>query len=134
VVVGVDLVSQALELRVRVGQQDALGHLQRDAHIAAVGGVVAAAPGDTVVVGAVGRITQRSTDLTGRPDLTASIALLTLVLRYCWVRGHAFAPGHGKTVMAAYLVGRHDRRRCLVTAAVITVVGVAAAGQALLSG
>ena len=29
--------------------------------------------------------------------------------------GHAFLPGHGKTIMAAYLVGRRGRLRDVVT-------------------
>jgi ABC-type nickel/cobalt efflux system permease component RcnA len=94
---------------------------QRDAHIEAVAGAVAAAPADTAAIGAAERVTRWFTNLTGRPHLTAGIGLLSLMLALVLGAGHALAPGHGKTVMAAYLVGRHGRRRdALSVAGVVT--------------
>ena len=66
-----------------------------------VTGVVAPIPGG-VVPGGVG------SELPGifrEVDLTPLVALLSLVTAFGLGIGHALTPGHGKTLMAAYLVG-----------------------------
>ena len=52
-------------------------------------------------------LTASFTRLVGRHDLGFGIGALAIVLATLLGAIHAFAPGHGKTVMAAYLVGRH---------------------------
>jgi ABC-type nickel/cobalt efflux system permease component RcnA len=53
--------------------------------------------------------------LVGRQHLTFGVGLLALLLAMVLGAGHAFLPGHGKTVMAAYLVGKRGRVRDVVT-------------------
>src|SRR4051812_36826525 len=43
--------------------------------------------------------------LIGEQNLTLGFFLLALVLSFIFGAGHALSPGHGKTVVAAYLVG-----------------------------
>src|SRR5205823_1804590 len=45
------------------------------------------------------------TDLIARKDLPLGAFLLALVIAFGFGAGHALSPGHGKTVVAAYLVG-----------------------------
>ncbi len=49
--------------------------------------------------------------LVARQDLTVGFALLALAVAFALGAVHALAPGHGKTVMAAYLVGQRGARR-----------------------
>jgi nickel/cobalt transporter (NicO) family protein len=53
--------------------------------------------------------------LLGRKNLGLGIGVLAVVLSMLLGAGHAFLPGHGKTVMAAYLVGKRGRLRDVVT-------------------
>jgi ABC-type nickel/cobalt efflux system permease component RcnA len=53
--------------------------------------------------------------LVGRRHLTLGVGLLALLLAMLLGAGHAFLPGHGKTIMAAYLVGKRGRLRDVVT-------------------
>src|SRR5262249_57160563 len=49
------------------------------------------------------------------------VGLLAVVLALALGAGHAALPGHGKTVMAAYLAGRHGRPRdALIVGATVT--------------
>lgn len=59
----------------------------------------------------VDRLTSWFTDFVGRPDLGVGFALAALALSVAFGVVHALAPGHGKTVMAAYLVGQRGTRR-----------------------
>ena len=52
-------------------------------------------------------LTAAFTRLVGRQDLGVGIGALAILIALVLGAIHAFAPGHGKTVMAAYLVGRH---------------------------
>lgn len=45
------------------------------------------------------------TGLIGQRDLPFGLLLLSLVVAFWFGAGHALSPGHGKTVVAAYLVG-----------------------------
>jgi ABC-type nickel/cobalt efflux system permease component RcnA len=45
------------------------------------------------------------TGLMGQRRLPLSVLLLSLVVAFWFGAGHALSPGHGKTVVAAYLVG-----------------------------
>lgn len=54
--------------------------------------------------------------------LTPLIGMLGVILALALGAGHAALPGHGKTVMAAYLAGRHGRPRdALVVGATVTL-------------
>jgi nickel/cobalt exporter len=57
------------------------------------------------------RFTTAYTNLVSRTTLTPAFALLAIVLSMMLGGLHAFAPGHGKTLMAAYLVGREGTWR-----------------------
>jgi nickel/cobalt exporter len=76
---------------------------------------------DTALPRGVDRISQAFTDFLSRPDLTVPFALLAVVASVLFGVLHALAPGHGKTVMAAYLVGqRGTPRQALQLGAVVT--------------
>ncbi|MDP9167464.1 MAG: High-affinity nickel-transporter, partial [Actinomycetota bacterium] len=64
--------------------------------------------------------------LVGRRHLTVGVGLLAVLLAMALGAGHAFLPGHGKTIMAAYLVGRRGRLRDVVAVgATVTVTHTA---------
>jgi len=71
--------------------------------------------------------------VVGSRHVTVGVGLLAVVLSMLLGAGHAFLPGHGKTIMAAYLVGRRGRLRDVVTVgATVTVThtaGVLALGM-----
>ena len=69
----------------------------------------------------VDRVSRAFSDFLGRPDLTVTFAVVSLGAAVLFGVLHALAPGHGKTVMAAYLVGqRGTRRQALQLGAVVT--------------
>ncbi|WP_062344097.1 nickel/cobalt transporter [Herbidospora yilanensis] len=83
------------------------------------------------------------TDLIGTRDLTAGVGVLGVALALILGAGHALIPGHGKTIMAAYLAGRRGRRRdALVVGFTVTathtagvlVVGLTLTAVSSLSG
>ncbi|MFC4031716.1 nickel transporter [Streptomyces polygonati] len=55
--------------------------------------------------------------LTDRHRLTFPVGLLAVLMAIVLGAGHAALPGHGKTIMAAYLAGRRGRPRDAVTVA-----------------
>ncbi len=57
------------------------------------------------------RATQAFTDLIGRHDITLGFGLLALSIALALGGMHALAPGHGKTLMAASLVGTGGKKR-----------------------
>lgn len=71
----------------------------------------------------------------GSARLTPVVGLLAVVLSGLLGAGHAMLPGHGKTVMAAYLAGRRGRRRDAVlvgtTVTLTHTVGVLVLGLVL---
>ncbi len=71
----------------------------------------------------------------GDRELTPLLGTAALLLAVLLGAGHAVLPGHGKTVMAAYLAGRSGRPRdALIVGATVTgthTVGVLALGLAL---
>ena len=61
-------------------------------------------------------------ELVARKDLPPWAALLGLLLAFVWGAGHAFSPGHGKTVVGAYLVGsRGTIRHALFLGLTVTI-------------
>jgi ABC-type nickel/cobalt efflux system permease component RcnA len=62
-------------------------------------------------------VDRRFADLVGGPNLTPLVGLLAVALALLLGAGHALLPGHGKTVLAAYLAGRRGRPRDALTVA-----------------
>ncbi|MBA3524723.1 MAG: High-affinity nickel-transporter [Geodermatophilaceae bacterium] len=68
---------------------------------------------------------RKLTELIG-PDLTPLVGALALLLAVLLGAGHALLPGHGKTVMAAYLAGRRGSPKdAVVVGATVTVTHTA---------
>jgi ABC-type nickel/cobalt efflux system permease component RcnA len=96
---------------------------------------------DLPVAGPVARglesLSRTFNDQVGAKDLTLGVGLLALLLSVLLGAGHAFLPGHGKTIMAAYLVGRRGTLRDVVTVgATVTIThtaGVLLLGLAITS-
>ncbi|WP_328468527.1 sulfite exporter TauE/SafE family protein [Actinoplanes sp. NBC_00393] len=75
---------------------------------------------------AVDRLTAAFTGVVERQRLTFGLALLGIALAMVLGAAHALAPGHGKTVMAAVLVGeRGTWRQAAVIAGSVTVTHTA---------
>jgi nickel/cobalt exporter len=96
------------------------------------------ATADEIAPRGIDGITAGFTGFLSRPDLTLPFALLSLGAAVLFGVLHAMAPGHGKTVMAAYLVGqRGTRRQALQLGAVVTfthTASVLALGAVLAAG
>ena len=85
----------------------------------------AEAPG-AVQRGGVDRATAAFTALVGERSLSPGFALVALLLAVGLGAAHALAPGHGKTVMAAYLVGlRGTLRQAATIGATVTLTHTA---------
>lgn len=84
---------------------------------------------------APGRLADRLTGLVGRDHLTVPFLAVAMLLAILLGGAHAVAPGHGKTVIAAYLVGeRGGVRHAVVLGAAVAIshtAGVAALGLVL---
>ena len=97
-------------------------------------GTPAEAPGP-VSRGGVDRATAAFTALVGERSLSPGFAVVALLLALGLGAAHAVAPGHGKTVMAAYLVGlRGSLRQAATIGATVTLThtaGVLILGLAL---
>jgi nickel/cobalt transporter (NicO) family protein len=76
-------------------------------------------------------------DLVGG-RLTPAVGLIAVLLALLLGAGHAALPGHGKTILAAYLAGKRGRRRdALAVAGTVTLThtgGVLALGLVLSAG
>jgi ABC-type nickel/cobalt efflux system permease component RcnA len=75
--------------------------------------------------------------LIGRHHLSALVILASLAAAFFWGMAHALSPGHGKTIVAAYLVGRRGtpwHAAALGTIVTVThTIGVFALGLATLA-
>lgn len=84
---------------------------------------------------ALGAVDKKFTSLVGRRHATAGSVLLASLLALLLGAGHALLPGHGKTIMAAYLAGKRGSARDAITVgATVTIthtVGVLLLGLAL---
>jgi ABC-type nickel/cobalt efflux system permease component RcnA len=102
---------------------------------APAGGGGATAPAPATGLGGVDAATRRFTALVADRALSPGFALAALALALALGALHSLAPGHGKTVMAAYLVGqRGTRRQALgvgLTVAVTHTAGVLVLGVVL---
>ena len=98
---------------------------------------VAAMPTTAPAAGApTGKPTDRFAQLIAAENLTVGVVLVSLGLAFTLGCFHALAPGHGKTVVAAYLVGaRGTARHAALLGAIVTfthTVGVFALGLVVL--
>jgi nickel/cobalt exporter len=75
-----------------------------------------------VARGGVDRATAAFTALIGERSRTPGFAVVALLLAVALGAAHALAPGHGKTVMAAYLVGLRGRLRQAMTIGVTVTI------------
>jgi ABC-type nickel/cobalt efflux system permease component RcnA len=70
-------------------------------------------------------------------DLTAGVVLVSLLVALFWGAAHALTPGHGKAIVAAYLVGTRGRpRHAFALGGIVTVthtIGVFALGLVTLA-
>ncbi|AWI28542.1 hypothetical protein [Streptomyces tirandamycinicus] len=99
----------------------------------------AAAAPPSVLPRGVDRWTQALTGLVERRDLTVPFGALALLVALVLGAGHALAPGHGKTLMAAAAAagGRSSLREVLALGASVTVthtLGVFALGALIVAG
>ncbi|PCJ56633.1 MAG: hypothetical protein COA73_11765 [Candidatus Hydrogenedentota bacterium] len=68
---------------------------------------------------------KRVNDVIRSKDLTASMVAIALLFAVGLGMGHAFSPGHGKTVMAAYLIGeRGTAWHAAVLGTIVTITHV----------
>jgi ABC-type nickel/cobalt efflux system permease component RcnA len=97
--------------------------------------VAADLPGAGVVSEVLAKVTGAFDALVGAREITLPVGLLALLLALVLGASHAAMPGHGKTIMAAYLAGRRGTRRDAVTVgATVTLThtaGVLVLGLAL---
>jgi len=88
-----------------------------------------------VFTNVVDRVQRTFDDLVGRHRLTLGVGLLAVALALVLGASHAVLPGHGKTVMAAYIAGRQGSvGDAVVVGATVTGThtgGVLALGAAL---
>lgn len=102
---------------------------------AAVPAVVADLPGAGVIGRVLAKVTGAFDSLVGAREITLPVGLLALFLALVLGASHAAMPGHGKTIMAAYLAGRRGTRRdALTVGATVTLThtaGVLVLGLAL---
>lgn len=70
--------------------------------------------GTNVFSRALNHVNTTFNGLVGRQRLTLGVGSVALLLAMLLGAGHALLPGHGKTIMAAYLVGRRGRLRDVV--------------------
>ncbi|MFB7054377.1 nickel/cobalt transporter [Streptomyces vinaceus] len=92
-------------------------------------------PGAGPVTAALNKVSALFDTLVGSRELTIPVGLLALLLAVVLGASHAAMPGHGKTIMAAYLAGRRGTPRDAVTVgATVTLThtaGVLVLGLAL---
>jgi ABC-type nickel/cobalt efflux system permease component RcnA len=99
-----------------------------------VGGSAPADP-TSIMPRGLDRATRAFTALVSRRDLSVGLGLLAMLVAVVLGAAHGLAPGHGKTVMAAFVVGQRGSLRqvgliCLTVAATHTA-GVLALGVLL---
>jgi ABC-type nickel/cobalt efflux system permease component RcnA len=92
----------------------------------------AAGSDDTFLGGLVSAAERRMNAIVGERGLTPLVGALGVLLALALGAAHAALPGHGKTVMAAYLAGKRGRARDAV--AVGTVVTLTHTGGVLAVG
>ncbi len=98
--------------------------------------VIDAGPGSSELPGGIAELPPAISDIIGARDLTPLAILLSLLVAAGVGAVHAASPGHGKTLMAAYLVGtRGTMRHAMGLGLTVTVshtIGVFALGAIIL--
>jgi ABC-type nickel/cobalt efflux system permease component RcnA len=96
---------------------------------------LAKVPGAGPLARVVGRLDRLFSGLAGARHLTLGVGLLAVLVSLLLGSAHAALPGHGKTVMAAYIAGKRGSVRDAVlvgtTVTVTHTAGVLALGLAL---
>jgi len=112
-VVETDVERDSLSDRLRAYPEDRLGSPLREleATVSVVPGGPATPDLDDDASGLPLPGADRLTELVSERKLTVPFALFALLVSFVLGAFHALAPGHGKTVMAAYLVGEQGTRR-----------------------
>jgi nickel/cobalt transporter (NicO) family protein len=139
IVVGAHAMSRSDELRAYPKDL-----LQSPLHITSLTTALAptADPPPTLTRGLALRAPDRVADggfasLIARDKLSAGFVLLSLLIAMFWGAAHAFSPGHGKSIVAAYLVGSRGTPRHAVflglTVTATHTIGVFALGLVTLS-
>ncbi len=81
-----------------------------------------ASPADAAPAAVPGGVGNEISSLLRSGDLTPPVVLLSLLAAMVLGAGHALTPGHGKTVMAAYLVGtRGTARHAIALGLTVTI-------------
>ena len=115
-----DLLSSPLDVR-RVDV-----HVEPGAGSSTVAAGVGGIPGAGPVSRIVERLNRLFTGLAGARHLTLGVGLLAVLVSLLLGASHAALPGHGKTVMAAYLAGKRGSvRDAVVVGATVTVTHTA---------
>jgi ABC-type nickel/cobalt efflux system permease component RcnA len=124
-----DLLSSPLDVRAAVID------VQPGAGLSTVARGIDAVPGAGPVARLVERLNQTFSNLAGAEHLTLGVGLLAVLVSLLLGASHAALPGHGKTVMAAYLAGKRGTvRDAVVVGATVTAthtLGVLLLGLAL---
>lgn len=112
-IVDTDVEAESASDRLRAYPEERVGSPLREleATIRVVPGGPAAPSPDAGSSDGVLPSVDRLTELVGERRLTIPFAVFALGLSFVLGGFHALAPGHGKTVMAAYLVGAEGTRR-----------------------
>ena len=98
----------------------------RSATVHFVAGTASAAPPRLDRATAPGHTGDGLAGLIGRDDPTFGVVLLSLLVAAFWGAAHALTPGHGKALVAGYLVGTRGRpRHAFALGATVTVTHTA---------
>ena len=124
-----DLLSSPLDTR------HVVLHVVPGEGVSTVASGVGSIPGAGPVARVLERINRSFSDLAGAEHMTLGVGLLAVLVSLVLGASHAALPGHGKTVMAAYLAGKRGTARdAIVVGATVTLThtaGVLALGLAL---
>jgi len=98
----------------------------REAHASATLGAASGGPAANTAAGALqpanARVPDQFANLIATRELTLPVIALALLLALLLGAGHALTPGHGKTIVAAYLVGARGTARHAVVLGLTTTI------------
>jgi ABC-type nickel/cobalt efflux system permease component RcnA len=118
--------SSSDELRVYPQQLLASPLDVREAHVALEPGEAAGAPPALDDRAAAAHAGGGFEALVGRGELSAGVVALSLLVAAFWGAAHALTPGHGKALVAGYLIGTRGRPRdAVLLGATVTVTHTA---------
>lgn len=115
-----DLLSTPLSVR------SATIHVEPGPGLSTVAAGLAKVPGAGPLARLVEKLNRTFSSLAGARHLGLGVALLAVLVSLLLGASHAALPGHGKTVMAAYLAGRRGSKRdAVVVGATVTLTHTA---------